>query len=310
MHGEKNPPSEHIAITFLSHFRDKFRDIALPAPFEDAPMAIDPVPPIFPAATPTPASDVPQPQPGPTPSLGHDTVTRSDPSSHPTFYDLPTLLRQGWNFAVGDDLGAATDTNRSPLDRTAHAGMLLITVADPTSLGLRMVEKAAVKGGTRYVLSATEHGIAKAAAEHGPAKLASTELRTARLAIEAGAGPKPHELKLAAELVARGDHVTILRPSGVGKTPDFVINGKLTELKTMSNVKAADAGTAVTATIKKATKQADRVLIDARGQHGLTKVNAENAVRQAVRSLSKPQIKEVRFIGREGNRTYEFTVKK
>ena len=268
-------------------------------------MVIDPIPPMSPAATPTPASNVPQPQPGPTPSLGHDTVTHSNPTSQPAGYDLQTLVHQGWNFAVGDDWGAATDTNRS-----AHAGMLLITVADPTSLGLRMVEKAAVKGGTRYVLSATEHGIAKAAAEHGPAKLASTELRTARLAIEAGAGPKPHELKLAAELVARGDHVTILRPSGVGKTPDFVINGKLTELKTMSNVKAADAGTAVTATIKKATKQADRVLIDARGQHGLTKVNAENAVRQAVRSLSKPQIKEVRFIGREGNRTYEFTVKK
>ncbi len=270
-------------------------------------MVIDPIPPMSPAATPTPASNVPQPQPGPTPSLGHDTVTHSNPPSQPAGYDLQTLVHQGWNFAVGDDWGAATDTNRSPLDRTAHAGMLLITAADPTSLGLRMVEKAAVKGGTRYVLSATEHGIAKAAAEHGPAKLGSEALRTARLTIEAGVEPKPHELKLAAELVARGDHVTILRPSGVGKTPDFLINGKRTELKTMSNVKAPDSATTLTSTIKNATKQADRVLIDARGQNGLTEAKAQSAVQNAIDDLSKSQIKEVRFIGREGNRTYEFT---
>jgi hypothetical protein len=130
------------------------------------------------------------------------------------------------------------------------------------------------------------------------------------ITIEAGADPKPQEIKVGNELVAEGREVTVLAPSSVGRRADFLVDGKLTELKTVSNAKEGQAASALRSKIKEATKQADRVIIDARDQRGLTKPSALRATEDAVGQLPNSQIKEVRVLGREGNAPYDFTVNK
>jgi hypothetical protein len=115
-------------------------------------------------------------------------------------------------------------------------------------------------------------------------------------------------LKVGAELAGRG-HEVIARPaSGVGKTADFLVDGKPTELKTISNAKTDSAATAVTKTIKEATKQGKNVIIDARNQRGLTEADARRAVENAFRETPKSALSNVQFLGRNGKNSFELTV--
>jgi uncharacterized protein YgbK (DUF1537 family) len=84
--------------------------------------------------------------------------------------------------------------------------------------------------------------------------------------------------------------------------------GSQPSLKTISNVKADSAATAVTKTIKEATKQAKNVVIDARNQRGLTESRALQAVDRAFRELPKSALSNVQFLGRDGKSSFEFTV--
>jgi hypothetical protein len=205
-----------------------------------------------------------------------------------------------YNASIGDDLRVASDPSQSVDNRLLHAGIAGVTVLSlaggPESLGLKLAAKETLKGGLEQV---TYHAIA------------SVGENTGKLILQGG-GVKlsQDELKVGAELAGRG-HEVIARPaSGVGQTADFLVDGKPTELKTISKVKSDSVGTRVTKIIEDATKQGKNVIIDARNQRGLTESKARGAMQNAVRELSKSRINEVHLLGRDGNKLFEIVVKK
>lgn len=118
------------------------------------------------------------------------------------------------------------------------------------------------------------------------------------------------ELKVASELAGRGHEITALPRSKNQhvSTPDFLVDGKPTELKTISNAKVDSVENSVTNTMKRATGQAKNVIIDARKQPGLTEAKARNAVQRAFDDLPKSALSTVQFLGRDGENTFEFTM--
>jgi hypothetical protein len=196
--------------------------------------------------------------------------------------DMYAAFQNLYNASIGDDLHVASDPSESVDNRLLHAGIAGVTVLSlaggPESLGLKLAAKETLKGGLEQV---TYHAIA------------SVGENTGKLILQGGVKLSQDELKVGAELAGRG-HEVIARPaSRVGQSADFLVDGKPTELKTISNVKSNSVGEAVTKTIEKATKQGKNVIIDARNQHGLNEANARRAVQNAVRELPKSRIKEV-----------------
>ena len=128
--------------------------------------------------------------------------------------------------------------------------------------------------------------------------------------IQAGAALAPDEARFAAEFTVRGHYAAAKTMSGLGKSADFIISRGSTKLKTICHVKTDSVAKAVTKTIKGATKQAKHVIVDARGQIGLSESAARAAVERAVRDLPKSRVSRVNLLGRDGNRSFEFTVLK
>lgn len=268
-------------------------------------MQVQPVP--APATGPTPkavsdagAASLPQPGLTPNPYGIPDQVVQNRAGSAADRFsaDMHAALQNLYNTAIGDDLHIANDPSQSGGNRLLHAGIagatLLSLVGGPESLGLKLATKETLKGGIEQI---TYHAIAGVAE------------RTGKLVLQSGVRLSSDELKVAAELTGRG-HEVIARPaSGVGKTADFLIDGKPTELKTISKVNRS-VGTAVTETIEEATKQSKNVIIDARNQRGLTEADALASMRRAIDGLPKSRINEVRLLGRNGNQPFELLVKK
>jgi hypothetical protein len=212
--------------------------------------------------------------------------------------DMYAAVQKLYNASIGDDIHIAGDSIQSADNRLLHAGItgatVLSLVGGPESLGLKLAAKETLKGGLAQV---TYHAIDAASGKTG-----------GKLALQGGVKLSSDELKVGAELAGRG-HDVIARPaSGVGRTADFLVDGKPTELKTISNVKADSATTAVTKTIKTATKQAKNVIIDARNQRGLTEADGLRAVDRAFRETPKSALSSVQFLGRDGTDSFEFTV--
>ena len=245
------------------------------------------------------ASPVPKPRFTPNPYGTPDRIVseRARTDAHRQIGDYRAAAQQFWNTAIGDDLHAVTDPSQSDAGRLLHAGLAGATILTlpgaPGSFGLKLVAKEMIKGGVEQL---TFHATGEAAAKGG------------KLVIEAGAALKPDEAKLAAEFAGRGHHVIAKTPSRVGKSADFIINGRSTELKTISHVKADSVGEAITQKILGATKQAKHIVIDARNQRGLTEAAARAAVRNAVRESDRSSLGRVHLLGRSGNRSFEFTV--
>jgi hypothetical protein len=76
--------------------------------------------------------------------------------------------------------------------------------------------------------------------------------KTGKLVLQGAVPLTPDELRVGAQLAGRGKEVIARPASGVGKSADFLVDGKPTELKTISNVRAQTAGSAATKTIKEA----------------------------------------------------------
>ena len=209
--------------------------------------------------------------------------------------DLRAAAEKFWNAAIGDDLRAATDPNRSSGERLLHAGLAGATILTlpgaSEALGLKLVVKETLKGGVEQL---TFHAVGKGARVGG------------KLLLKDGVKLTPDEAKIAGEFARRGHEVIASAPSRVGKSADFLIDGKPPELKTISHVAPDSAGRAVTQTIKNATRQAKNVVIDARGQRGLTETTARSAVKRALDELPASRIGRIEFLGRDGNRLYEF----
>jgi len=142
----------------------------------------------------------------------------------------------------------------SAVDGTRHAAAALFQNSEPTALVGTLAGKLALEGAkwAKLGLQVKEkpgngdriYVPAGKAAENGGS-----------LTIPAGVRLTPDESKLAADLVHGGDTVEALRPSATGRTADFRVNGKETELKTLSDVRDNEVGNALTATVVAATKQ-------------------------------------------------------
>jgi len=203
-------------------------------------------------------------------------------------------LLNAYNSVIGDDLNAVGDSKQSAQSRLWHGGLALGTVLTlpgaPELFGLTFAAKQTVKGGIEQL---TFHAIDDAASNG------------AKLILQDGARLNPAESKIASELVARGHDVVAQAPSKIGRSADFVIDGKPTELKTMANVRPDAAGHGLTDLIIKAGKQAHNVIIDARNQRGLTQVKIRSAVENAFGKTSKSDLKSVHVLGWNGSESFE-----
>jgi filamentous hemagglutinin len=93
----------------------------------------------------------------------------------------------------------------------------------------------------------------------------------------------PTEQAFVKEMVAGGKTVEII-PTGAGRTADFFMDGVKYELKSMFNVvnQTSDGlSKALSSTIMNARGQSGNIIIDARGQAGMTAKIAERGVKRA-----------------------------
>ena len=140
--------------------------------------------------------------------------------------ELSARAQQLWNDVLGDDLHVATDPKQQLDARMLHAGLAAATILTlpgaPEALGLKLAAKETLKGGIEHL---TFHAVGKSVAG-------------GELLLQGGVKLTPDEAKIAAEFARRGHQVISKAPSALGKSADFVIDGRLTELKTISHVKA------------------------------------------------------------------------
>ncbi|MBD3557542.1 hypothetical protein H6S82_01495, partial [Planktothrix sp. FACHB-1355] len=170
-------------------------------------------------------------------------------------------VRSGWDEVMSDELydelyesmngdvnaGLGVQTAISPLDIT-----LLVT---PFRVGL--LSKGTVSTGA---LALEQTG-------------ASTVTKSGILSGSLN-GLTQAERSMVSELLAQGKNVSIVPRSAI-KTPDFLVNGVSTELKTLTS-----AGTnTLKNAIQKATKQGQQILVDARNVN----ISPEDAMKQILR---------------------------
>ena len=108
------------------------------------------------------------------------------------------------------------------------------------------------------------------------------------------------ERKFAQELLDAGKNVEVI-PRGAGRTPDFKIDGVLHELKTLSGVvdQTSDGiSKAIANRVMNGRGQAGHIIVDARGQAGITREIAERGIRRAFGAdAAKKGIQSIRIIG-------------
>jgi len=114
------------------------------------------------------------------------------------------------------------------------------------------------------------------------------------------------EKSFVKELLQGGRTVEIV-PRGTGplppRTPDFIIDGQPIELKTLSQVKNQTEdglSKALSSTIMNARGQSGNIVIDARGQAGMTVKAAERGVIRAFGRDVENKIQGVSVITKEG----------
>ncbi len=128
-------------------------------------------------------------------------------------------------------------------------------------------------------------------------RVVSTADDVGRLVNNTGRIVSEAESNVANLLVQEGKVVEIVA-EGATRTPDFLVNGVPTELKTISNLTSSDLSGALSRRILDGAGQAGHIIIDARGQTGLTQELAERAIRRAYGfDLQRKRLKEIRIIG-------------
>jgi Contact-dependent growth inhibition CdiA C-terminal domain len=106
------------------------------------------------------------------------------------------------------------------------------------------------------------------------------------------------------ELLAQGHDVEVI-PTGKNRTPDFKVDGTLTELKTLSGVtKQTPDGlsSALSSRIMDARGQATTVIVDARKQPGMTQEIAQRGISRAlgVDRLTGDKMKNITVLASDG----------
>jgi hypothetical protein len=195
------------------------------------------------------------------------------------------LGQRFWNFAVGNDLSVASDSSKPWTDRIFHGGLIAANLVGPEELGLKAVAKG--------TFVASEH-----AADFAAGRMAAG---AGKLVISDGVRLSKSESAIAAKLVHEGRSVIALKPStesGV-RTADFLVDGKETELKTVSNIKASDASGKVKGVIQSATGQARDIIVDVSRQAGFTKSDADETMARLRGGPYEDKYDTVRFVGKD-----------
>ena len=109
------------------------------------------------------------------------------------------------------------------------------------------------------------------------------------------------EVRFVQEQLAQGRTVEIIQ-RGSGRTPDFKIDGTLRELKTLSGVanpSADNISKAIANRVMNGRGQATDIIVDARGQSGITEAIADRGIRRAygADNLTGGKITSIRVIG-------------
>jgi len=190
---------------------------------------------------------------------------------------------------VCPDLNAARDAKRPWWNRLAHAALLGGGfIGGPDTAALKAL-------GMHVAETTATHTVFRVAAEHGGAGAASA----GRLIIPSGTqAMSATERSAATYLAKRGHEVVRILESTTAKTADFLVDGKPTELKTISNITGRDFGKSVIKRIREGFAQAPNVLLDARTQPSM---NFEAAKRIFGRiGESAPEgSRTVRIIGKD-----------
>ncbi len=112
----------------------------------------------------------------------------------------------------------------------------------------------------------------------------------------------PDERRFFEEMRDLGNDVEIV-PRGTGRTPDVRLNGKPHELKTVSGVKRTDEeglSSAISSRILDGRGQARDIVVNARGQAGMTRGAAERAIKRALGADEKRGIDSITIFTPEG----------
>ena len=115
------------------------------------------------------------------------------------------------------------------------------------------------------------------------------------------AGLSPEEIQFVREQLAQGKTVEVV-PRGAGRTPDFIIDGKRIELKTISGVADTSpdgVSKAIANRVMNGRGQATDITVDARQQIGITQEVAERGIRRAygADNATGGKITSIRVIG-------------
>jgi filamentous hemagglutinin len=114
-------------------------------------------------------------------------------------------------------------------------------------------------------------------------------------------GLNPEEANFAREQLAQGKTVEVVS-RGAGRTPDFVIDGQRVELKTLSGVADTTSdgiSKAIANRVMNGRGQATDIVVDARGQAGITQEIAQRGIRRAygADNATGGKITSIRVIG-------------
>jgi Contact-dependent growth inhibition CdiA C-terminal domain len=135
-----------------------------------------------------------------------------------------------------------------------------------------------------------------------------------KLIIEAGRTVTFEESIVANKLVREGKVVEVpIEASNKGiqnvRTPDFIVDGVKTELKTISNLKGKDMSASLSRRILDGAGQGSNIIIDARNQIGMTEEIAKSGIKRAygrLDQLGSKRLSEVRVIGNGFDITIKF----
>ena len=121
-----------------------------------------------------------------------------------------------------------------------------------------------------------------------------------RLIIPPGRTLSGAEAAIATRLVAEGRTVEAV-PESTVRTPDFLVDGVRTELKTISDITSRDPSGAVARRIMDGRGQAGHIIVDLRGQSGMTEELAGRAAARAYGADNRTgsRLQNIRLIGQD-----------
>ncbi len=165
----------------------------------------------------------------------------------------------------------------------------------------RLAEEAAQAAKVAEQAKAAE--TAKLAEQAKAAEAAAQASNAGKLILPAGRTLSEEELLIANQLVKEGHTVEALA-EGTTRTADFLVDGVRTELKTVSNITSKDVSGALGRRVLDGAGQAPNIIMDCRGQAGITRELAERAARRAYGADKGGRIQNIRFLGPD----FDFTV--